>query len=731
MISGHSSKGNKRTRGNLNFGDGFYFTPDRSMAENYTSTGRVVDAFLKLENPYTFYGTRFYNGDLTQMALQFGQEVTIENVTQVLQQMGYDGIVARNYDGNTNPVNQYVVFDSNKIKSADPVTYDNDGNVIPISERFDQTKDDIRYSVEENLSDEEWEQRYRLSLPSLDESGNNSVDKTAGDVENGSTDNLTRGEQYDNGRVREGAAKAAGHTEFIGRADSEYAGQTQKNKEWGNQTTTVQKLVRRQIKRHINESPNASEVFELLCFYVNRTDETITPYTYNKAISILSEKVFDDAISLHPVMFENKWSILGGSISSLRKAVLDSAGINMNTADTDRDTGLDRYSAEEYDNPLLALTGERKTAQKNTAQDGGERYSAEEKLSSEEWEQQYQISLPKIKENNTYLNAANMTLQEEESGRSFAEFVEQVNKMIDKSRRSKRKYRIGTVSNNHADLINRIMQKINPGFSANGYELWIDGTGAAHIEDRHGKNGKQDKSMASDTAKMLIPWAAQNATEGDFIFNADGSVRKSDRFFNQDQSKAPEIRLEKEVDEDTVYVSECVPDSANKRIWITSAYIKKGSKGQMLNIEETSSPQLTSETPFDGNATNNSVTDYESSVKEKFSIEDEDDNPLLALKGETQTVDYEALESQYTAENRNSRAEWFTEKLGEEGYQRYREYAAKRDELKKQQSRETQAQKSREKKARIDAKMQENVRKNTEREEKKKQGSCHGVPLLR
>lgn len=41
----------------------------------------------------------------------------------------------------------YVVRDSAQIKFADPVTYDNNGNVIPLSERFDEKQNDIRYSV--------------------------------------------------------------------------------------------------------------------------------------------------------------------------------------------------------------------------------------------------------------------------------------------------------------------------------------------------------------------------------------------------------------------------------------------------------------------------------------------------------------------------------------------------------------------------------------------------------
>lgn len=139
-------KGNKRTRGTLNFGNGFYFSPSRSFAENYTSTGRVIDAFLKLDNPYTIYGTRFYTSDLERISAQTGMDVTSDNVNEVLQTNGYDGIIARDYNGTTNPVNQYVIFDAEQAKSADPVTYDDQGDVIPLSQRFEQGKSDIRYS---------------------------------------------------------------------------------------------------------------------------------------------------------------------------------------------------------------------------------------------------------------------------------------------------------------------------------------------------------------------------------------------------------------------------------------------------------------------------------------------------------------------------------------------------------------------------------------------------------
>jgi len=41
----------------------------------------------------------------------------------------------------------YVVFNPNQIKSADPVTRDDQGNIIPLSERFNEKSDDIRMSM--------------------------------------------------------------------------------------------------------------------------------------------------------------------------------------------------------------------------------------------------------------------------------------------------------------------------------------------------------------------------------------------------------------------------------------------------------------------------------------------------------------------------------------------------------------------------------------------------------
>jgi hypothetical protein len=62
---------------------------------------------------------------------------------QAAERMGYDGV--RMFDHNTEGQSlSYVVFDSNQIKLADAVVKDEEGNVIPLSWRFNEESDDIR-----------------------------------------------------------------------------------------------------------------------------------------------------------------------------------------------------------------------------------------------------------------------------------------------------------------------------------------------------------------------------------------------------------------------------------------------------------------------------------------------------------------------------------------------------------------------------------------------------------
>ena len=222
------------------------------------------------------------------------------------------------------------------------------------------------------------------------------------------------------------------------------------------------------------------------------------------------------------------------------------------------------------------------------------------------------------------------TPEEIKIGIDTADFIESVSKMLDQSKISKRKFKIGAISEAHREIIEEIMQEINPGFSANDYELWIDGTGAEHINARHGENGKADHTMASREDRELIPWAANTPDGGELIRDDFGNVKLSNRYFNADGSKAPQIRLHKEVGGDIVYVSECVPDARNKRIYITSAY-KKSSTNQLLNIDSIESPQPTPEATFDSGATNDILSPSPKNVKFSLSESVEETKDLVAL----------------------------------------------------------------------------------------------------
>lgn len=101
----------------------------------------------------------YFDGELTTEMVYDGQlmEVDPYDVLTVAEQTewmdaylkskGYDSIVYENKvedSGN----DSYIVFNPNNIKLSDPVTYDKNGNVIPLSQRFDISKRSMLFSEE-------------------------------------------------------------------------------------------------------------------------------------------------------------------------------------------------------------------------------------------------------------------------------------------------------------------------------------------------------------------------------------------------------------------------------------------------------------------------------------------------------------------------------------------------------------------------------------------------------
>ena len=66
---------------------------------------------------------------------------------------GIDGFVTE-WSHSNNP-KIALAFRSSQIKSADPITYDDNGNVIPLSQRFNERNDDIRYSRNPSVTAQE------------------------------------------------------------------------------------------------------------------------------------------------------------------------------------------------------------------------------------------------------------------------------------------------------------------------------------------------------------------------------------------------------------------------------------------------------------------------------------------------------------------------------------------------------------------------------------------------
>lgn len=129
VYHGSSSKFNV-FRGKEHGSAGNYFSPWKSFAEQYGDTRAF---YLDLTNPVHY--------DFDFNVVNDVSEAESDGFIYLPEDME-DGI-DQSQMGDT----EIVVYDSDKIKSADPVTYDDNGNVIPLSERFKTDNPDIRYSI--------------------------------------------------------------------------------------------------------------------------------------------------------------------------------------------------------------------------------------------------------------------------------------------------------------------------------------------------------------------------------------------------------------------------------------------------------------------------------------------------------------------------------------------------------------------------------------------------------
>lgn len=150
------------------FSDPFYNEKTKTFVSKWDVTDRLGDAIFS--GIYDLYGI---DGNLFEMDANdanwntldgsaIGREGVFVNtraVAEYAKENGYDGVLIKNVrdGGGMTPYhgasNVFIYFNNTALKSADLVTYDDNGDVIPLSERFDKNQEDIRYSRRDEAPD--------------------------------------------------------------------------------------------------------------------------------------------------------------------------------------------------------------------------------------------------------------------------------------------------------------------------------------------------------------------------------------------------------------------------------------------------------------------------------------------------------------------------------------------------------------------------------------------------
>ena len=184
--------GSKRGGGFTVFRDWSYFTKSKKYAQRYTERGNdksLYSAYVKIENAFdTRKAADRYLFDEIRQEYGMGeiQDTGLPDWTDGYDIADYIDENGLNYDAiildeggdlvDGKPISRglsYVIRNSNNIKSAEPITYDNNGNVIPLSERFKDNNPDIRYSREpERLNELRRQNERKLAQATAEDAAN-------------------------------------------------------------------------------------------------------------------------------------------------------------------------------------------------------------------------------------------------------------------------------------------------------------------------------------------------------------------------------------------------------------------------------------------------------------------------------------------------------------------------------------------------------------------------------
>lgn len=155
-------------------GSEFKFVPyeDGFTAEDYDSKFGNYGLYAKTEGFLVIDGE---NREWNKLHSEYGS--TTRLIAKNAHDDGYKGVIIRNvydtgWDWNDNVEEDaetvsdvYIFFEpQSQVKSADAVTYDDNGNVIPLSQRFNENNNDIRYSLTEQETQETNEKLNQVGL---------------------------------------------------------------------------------------------------------------------------------------------------------------------------------------------------------------------------------------------------------------------------------------------------------------------------------------------------------------------------------------------------------------------------------------------------------------------------------------------------------------------------------------------------------------------------------------
>lgn len=139
---------------------GSWFTKDKVQAEGYSmhfadgarKGGNVYRTYLKMENPLQLSFDELIDlfKEETGKAVNNASADDAAMFRERLLQQGYDSVQLPSVDGDSlrgaDPIQSYAIaLIPSQIKSADPVTRDANGNVIPLSQRFNPAQESILY----------------------------------------------------------------------------------------------------------------------------------------------------------------------------------------------------------------------------------------------------------------------------------------------------------------------------------------------------------------------------------------------------------------------------------------------------------------------------------------------------------------------------------------------------------------------------------------------------------